>query len=82
MKIIHVQLHNINFEYLPDKRSIVGVPEVDRENILSKLFDLLDNKTFTIFSPTNNVTIFDILSKRSLYLENLVCFEQERRDAF
>lgn len=63
MKIIHVQLHIIDFEYLPDKRSIVGVPEVDRENILGKFLDLLDNKTFTIFSPTNNITIFGILSK-------------------
>lgn len=73
MKIIHVELI-YSISYLPDERCVVGVPEVRGQNILGKLFNFLNNKSLTIFSPTNNVTVFWVLPLIQKYFKDFISF--------
>jgi len=56
VKIIHIQLHNI-MSYLSNKRRVVAVLEVFRQNLFRKSILIEHNKSNTILGPSHNILI-------------------------
>jgi hypothetical protein len=49
--------------YLPDKRSVVAVSEINRQHVLRKLLDLLHDESLSVFCPTNDVSKLVVLNQ-------------------